>query len=165
MATWPVWPPASVPWATTRSQPASTARTAWLDLAAHVDDEHPVLVAQVDDVGGHAEAGHEDAGAALDDQLRPGRPGRPAWRSAGRRRTGLSVAARTAAISATIARGPSSRRPGSRNPRPRTPPPPAGRRTPRPCRPASPGARSRAARSVVSHGVVPSPVCPMAGER
>ena len=27
-ATWPVWPPASVPCATTRSQPASTARTA-----------------------------------------------------------------------------------------------------------------------------------------
>ena len=32
VATWPVWPPASVPWATTRSHPASTARTAWSTL-------------------------------------------------------------------------------------------------------------------------------------
>ena len=29
MATVPVWPPASVPWATTMSQPASTAAIAW----------------------------------------------------------------------------------------------------------------------------------------
>ncbi len=29
VATLPVWPPASVPWATTRSQPASTAAMAW----------------------------------------------------------------------------------------------------------------------------------------
>ena len=32
VATWPVWPPASVPWATTMSQPASTAATAWRTL-------------------------------------------------------------------------------------------------------------------------------------
>ncbi len=32
VATWPVWPPASVPWATTMSQPASTAAIAWRTL-------------------------------------------------------------------------------------------------------------------------------------
>ena len=32
MATVPVWPPASVPWATTKSQPLATALTAWRTL-------------------------------------------------------------------------------------------------------------------------------------
>ena len=32
VAIWPVWPPASVPWATTMSQPASTAAVAWRTL-------------------------------------------------------------------------------------------------------------------------------------
>jgi hypothetical protein len=32
VATRPVWPPASVPWATTMSQPAATASTAWRTL-------------------------------------------------------------------------------------------------------------------------------------
>ena len=37
------------------------------DLAAHVHDHQAVAVAQVDDVAGHAEPGHERGGAALDD--------------------------------------------------------------------------------------------------
>jgi hypothetical protein len=32
VATVPVWPPASVPWATTKSQPLATAATAWRTL-------------------------------------------------------------------------------------------------------------------------------------
>ena len=32
VATWPVWPPASVPWATTMSHPAATAAVAWRTL-------------------------------------------------------------------------------------------------------------------------------------
>ena len=37
------------------------------DLAAHAPDQHVVVVQQVDGVAGHAEAGDEDPGAALDD--------------------------------------------------------------------------------------------------
>jgi hypothetical protein len=38
-------------------------------LSAHVDDHEPVTVAQVDHVGGHAEAGYEHRGPAFDDLL------------------------------------------------------------------------------------------------
>ena len=37
------------------------------DLAAHAADQHVVVVEEVDGVAGHAEAGHEDPGTALDD--------------------------------------------------------------------------------------------------
>ena len=40
------------------------------DLAAHRDDEHAVIVTELDDVRGHAESGHERAGAALDQAVR-----------------------------------------------------------------------------------------------
>ena len=66
MATWPVWPPASVPWATTMSTPASTTARGVGDLAAHVDDEDTVLVAELDGVGRYAEAGNEDARPFVD---------------------------------------------------------------------------------------------------
>ena len=40
-----------------------------LDLAAHVDDEHVVLVAEVDRGAGDTEAGDERGGPSLDQQL------------------------------------------------------------------------------------------------
>lgn len=72
VAIWPVWPPASVPWATTMSQPASTAAMVQR-LAAHVHHQHVVVVALVDDIAGDAEAGYEDSGTAVDDRLHLGR--------------------------------------------------------------------------------------------
>ena len=72
MATVPVCPPASVPWATTKSQPLSTAATAWRTLP-HIDaDDDAGVVQRVDDVAGDAEAGDEQRGAAVDDVLDPG---------------------------------------------------------------------------------------------
>ena len=65
----PVWPPASVPWATTRSQPASTAAMAWRTLPHMLTTSTLLLVAQVDDVAGHAEPGDEDAGARRGDDV------------------------------------------------------------------------------------------------
>ena len=105
MATCPVWPPASVPWATTKSQPAATAPTAWRTLP-HIEPTRTLLVVQqVDDLPGHAEAGHEDAGPAVDDRLdarpRPG-PGRAVSRSTPK---GFDVMARTPAISSTSSSG------------------------------------------------------------
>ena len=41
VATWPVWPPASVPWATTMSQPASTAAIAWATLPHMLTTSRP----------------------------------------------------------------------------------------------------------------------------
>src|SRR5579884_2542903 len=43
VATWPVWPPASVPWATTMSQPAATARRAWSTLPHMLITSTPCL--------------------------------------------------------------------------------------------------------------------------
>ena len=40
-----------------------------VDLAAHVDDQHVVAVAEIDDVGGNPQAGHEDRRPAVDDLL------------------------------------------------------------------------------------------------
>ena len=67
MATLPVWPPASVPWATTMSQPGLDRGDGVADLAAHVHDEHVAAVAEVDDVAGHAQPGDEHRAAAVDD--------------------------------------------------------------------------------------------------
>ncbi len=72
------------------------------DLAAHVDDEDVVVVAEVDDVAGHAQPGHEDRGRRRSMICRT-------WASMSRadavsRSTpkGLSVMALTASISRTI---------------------------------------------------------------
>ena len=102
VATWPVWPPASVPWATTMSQPASTAATAWRTLPHMFTTSTLLLVAQLDDLAGHAEAGHEHAGAAVDDGLRPGSTMSPGAAVSRSTPNGLSVSARTLAISSTI---------------------------------------------------------------
>ena len=42
VAIWPVWPPASVPWATTMSHPASTASTAWRTLPHMLTTSRPL---------------------------------------------------------------------------------------------------------------------------
>ena len=69
VATRPVWPPASVPWATTTSHPASSGPPGVVHLAAHVDDQDVVAVTEVDHLRRHAQAGHEDRGASFDDLL------------------------------------------------------------------------------------------------
>ena len=43
VATRPVWPPASVPWATTMSQPAWTAATVWRTLPHMLTTSRPSL--------------------------------------------------------------------------------------------------------------------------
>ena len=40
-----------------------------VDLAAHAHHEHTVPVTEIDDLGRHAQAGHEGRGAAVDDHL------------------------------------------------------------------------------------------------
>jgi hypothetical protein len=75
------------------------------DLAAHVGHDDVVAVAQVDDVAGHTEPGDEHLGPAVDDRLHPA--GHVAGRAVSRSTPkGLSVSARTAAISSTISSWP-----------------------------------------------------------
>ena len=61
VATLPVWPPASVPWATTRSQPGVDGPHGVVHLPAHADHHQSVPVAELDHFGGDAQAGHEGA--------------------------------------------------------------------------------------------------------
>ena len=49
--------------------PTGQGRLSVANLAAHRAHEDVVLVQHVDDLAGHAESGHEDAGSALDDAL------------------------------------------------------------------------------------------------
>ena len=69
VATVPVCPPASVPWATTKSTPLATALTAWRTLPHMLPTRMFLRVQQVDDLARHAEAGDEDARAAVDHAL------------------------------------------------------------------------------------------------
>ncbi len=72
MATVPVCPPASVPWATTKSQPPATAAMAWRTLP-HIDPTMTAgVVEAVDDVARNPEAGDEQRRAAIDDVTDPG---------------------------------------------------------------------------------------------
>ena len=60
----PVWPPASVPWATTMSHPASTAATAWRTLPHMFTTSSPLEWHSSTTSRGTPEAGDEDGGAA-----------------------------------------------------------------------------------------------------
>ena len=96
VATVPVWPPASVPWATTKSTPLATALTAWRTLPHMLPTRMFLECKQVDHLTRHAEAGDEDPRPAVDHRLdalldlsgqapSAGRR-RTAWRSARERR-------------------------------------------------------------------------------
>ena len=101
VATWPVCPPASVPWATTRSQPASTARTAWSTLPHMFTTSTPARWhCSITSVGTPNAATKAVAPPSMmictcSAML----PGMAVRRSTAK---GLSVAARTAAISPAI---------------------------------------------------------------
>ena len=69
VATRPVWPPASVPWATTRSHPASRARRAWSTLPHMLTTSTSLRWQSSTTSAGTPRPGHEHRGPTLDDLL------------------------------------------------------------------------------------------------
>ena len=101
VATSPVWPPASVPWATTMSQPASRARRAWATLPHMLTTSTPWRWQRsTASAGTPRPATKTDAPPSMTCSTWASRsPGMAVRRSTPK---GLSVPFRTSAISATM---------------------------------------------------------------